>query len=349
MSKTLPKHSVFIDPTSREFLHDNLFDLENRHLNRDDTLLPFVRARRRLAEMGVEVHTADYLRRGEFLAETNHYWSIGLLDGYKEFVDRGDVRLRGFILFEPPLVAPKMYASLPRLSRMFEKVYIHNTIGDGYSLKGVDGSKLQKLHWPLPYDRVVEPAWSRTNRLNRIVVIAGNHNPKWRKPEYYSKRIEAVAALSKVDAIDLYGRGWDRRWSKQSMWLSYWQHNREISASYRGACPSKYDVLGGYRFCLCLENMPMSGYVTEKIYDCFYAGAIPLYLGAPDISKYVDKSAYIDVSRYASWLKMWEHIKDMSDDEVQMYRDSGMKVVERLSDPNNQDANYHWLENVINI
>jgi len=67
---------------------------------------------------------------------------------------------------------------------------------------------------------------------------------------------------------------------------------------YRGACESKYQVMAEYDFVLCLENMQMNGYVTEKIFDCFYSGAIPIYYGAPDIHAYIPKECMIDAREY---------------------------------------------------
>ncbi len=321
------RHAVFIDPPSEHYLRDRLFDVADKHLNRDGTLLPFVRLRDTLRQQGVVARTADYLRDGEGTAQLNHYWSTGLLSGYKTFIGRHDVRLRGFIVAEPPLVAPKMYRALPELTRVFEEVYVHNTVGDGYSLNGVNTSKLRKLYWSLPYDHIVEPYWSRSDRLNKLVNITANHNPKFRRPEFYSKRIEAMAALSRFDAVHLYGRGWDRWWSRQSMWPTYWRFRRELMSIYKGPCDSKLEVLSQYRFCLCLENMPMKGWLTEKLFDCLYSGTVPVYLGATDIEKLVPPEAYIDVRNFSGWDEVWNHIRGMSDSGWRSIRDAGRDFV----------------------
>lgn len=317
------KEAVFIDPSSEHFLGDRLFDTEDGFLNRDGTLLPFSRMREHLQAQGIPVHTADFLRNGEVTAEINHYWSLGMLHGYQSFLGRNDVRFRGFILFEPPLVAPRMYKALPEITRHFEAVFVHNTIGDGYSLQGVDKSKLKKLYWPQPYDSEIEPYWSRDSRLNKLVVIAGNHNPKFRQPELYSRRIEAVAELVDRDAIDLFGRGWDCWWSRHSAWLPYWKHRRSILKAYKGSCESKLEILSRYRFCLCLENMPMTGYLTEKLFDCLYAGTVPIYLGAPDIDLLIPEDTYIDLRRFSDINNMFNTVSQMPEQEWQRIRDAG--------------------------
>ena len=317
-----PRLTVYIDPSSEHFLQDRLFDAADPRLNRDGTLLPFVRVREQLAHEGIGVYTADRLRNGEHLGDVNHFWSIGMLDSYRQFVGRSDVSLRGFMLFEPPLVSPSMYAALPALTRDFAEVFVHNTDGDGYSLDGVDRARLRKFHWPQPYADVVEPYWGRRERSNRLVVIAGHHKPRHGLPEFYSRRIEAVAALSKLGCIDLFGRGWERWWGRSSMWLPYWLNRRGLMRAYRGACESKLETLSNYRFSVCLENMPMEGYVTEKIFDCFYAGTVPIYQGGRGIEKYIPRNTFVDASAHSSWRGLWSAIESMPAQEWEAYREN---------------------------
>ncbi len=323
--------AVFIDPSYPDFLDDQLFDVDNAALNRDGTLVPFVRLKESLNARGIAVHTADKLRDGSSLADVNHYWSLGLTD-YQALLGRPDVRLRGFVILEPSLVAPEVYATLPKLTRDFEKVYLHNTIGDGYSLDGVDRQRLEKIFVPQPYGDVIEPHWSRQERQNRMVVIAGAHNPWRRKPEFYSRRLGAVAVLGPLGVIDLFGRGWNRWWTRHTFTPSYWAHRGTIMAHYKGSCSSKMDVLSEYRFSLCFENMPMLGYVTEKIFDCFYAGTVPIYLGAPDISDLIPADAYVDMRDFGSndYRAMWAHVSAMSPQEWARKRESGRDFVRTL-------------------
>lgn len=321
------KRTIFIDPSSKAYYRDKLFDLSDPLLNRDDTLAPFGRVRSYLGERNIDIHTADYL-----LADASHaacdYYSIGLLENYPELQARKNVRLRGFIIMEPPVTAPRLYRALPELTAAFERVYVHNTFGDGYSLKGVDQSRLHKFHWPQPYMHVLEPHWSNSARQDRIVVINGNHMPRSFSGELYSKRIEAMASLAKDGFVDLYGRGWEKWWSPESMWPAYWKNRRTLLSIHRGSCRSKIETLSQYRFCLCFENMAMQGYVTEKIFDCLYAGTIPLYLGAKDIENLIPSDAYVDCRRFGSWNEMREAAMKMTTQEIQAMREAGRAFLE---------------------
>lgn len=320
---TISERMIFIDPSYPVYNEDRLFDIVNPVLNRDGTLMPFDRLRFAAAEQGIEVHTADYLMSDKRKAAYNDYYSLGILEHYPKLIARQDVRLRGFFIMEPPVTALRLYRALPELTRYFERVYVHNTDGDGYCLKGVDQSRLHKFYWPQPLSDVIENSWGNANRLKRIVVINGNHIPRSLRGQLYSKRIEAMAHLAKMGVVDLYGRGWHQWWSHRSMWPPYWLNYRTLMSIYRGSCESKYEVLSRYRFCLCFENMAMQGYITEKLFDCFYAGTIPLYLGAKNISNLVPPAAYVDCRKFASWKEMCDKVMTLSGKEIDDMRMAG--------------------------
>lgn len=316
-------NTTYVDPPSPAYYGDKLFDTSDAILNRDDSLVPYARVRQAFRAAGKDLRTADYLMKAPAGETISNYYSLGVLDNYKALLQRTDVRLKAFVIFEPPVVDPRLYKALPELTAAFERVYIHNITGDGYSLEGVDASRLRQLYWPQPRDEVIAQYWERTERLDRIVVINGNHIPRKVPNELYSKRIEAMAALAPLGVVDLYGRGWAKWWSRASMWLPYWKNRRTLMSIYKGACDSKYEVLSQYKFSLCFENMAMKGYVTEKIFDCLYAGTVPLYLGATDISDLIPEAAYVDCRRFGSLVKMQEFLVRMTELELQAMRKAG--------------------------
>jgi hypothetical protein len=333
---------VFIDPSYSAYYEDRLFDTTNPELNRDDTLTPFDRLRTSLCERNVEIHTADYLLAAKINGVVNDYYSLGLLCNYKKLIGRQDVRLRGFFIMEPPVTAPKLYRALPELTRHFERVYLHNTLGDGYSLKDVDQSKLYSFYWPQPYKNVLESYWNNRDRQHRIVVINGNHIPRSLQGQLYGKRIEVMARLAKLGVIDLYGRGWDKWWSHRSMWPPYWLNYKALMSIYHGPCESKYEVLSQYSFSLCFENMTMNGYITEKIFDCLYAGTIPLYLGAKNIDAFIPPEVYVDCRHFDSWEDMCNKVMAMSVYEVNAMREAGRSFIQ-------SEAGEKYYDSLVNI
>ncbi len=314
---------IYIDPPSQAFYRNRFFT--DSELNRDECLRPYISLRENLALRGIELNTFDLWDRN---GEPAEYYSFGMMDNLNMVADHPEISLKGFYIFEPPVVDPSMYDSLPRLTEMFDEVFIHNTEGDGYSLLGVDQTKLRKLYWPQPFDHVIEPYWSNRDREKRVVVINGNHKPASRNKELYSKRIEAMVKLSGDGAVDLYGRGWDRWFSRSSMWLPYWKNRKTLLSIYKGPCESKFEVLSRYEFCLCFENMEMKGYMTEKLFDCLYAGCVPIYYGAPDIKDYVDHECYIDCSRFHNWDDLLGYIMSLSVSDIEVMREKGQAFLE---------------------
>lgn len=306
---------IYIDPPSAAYLGNRLFDLSDPILNRDDSLLPYWEIREGFRKLGIEVNTADFLP-SKPRDEVCEYYSFGGLTGISELVGRPDVILKAFLVFEPPVVDPRLYEALPLLTANFEEVFIHNVDGDGYSLDRVNKIRLRKLYWPQPRKDVMLDYWGRDQRQRRIVVINGSHVPSQLSGELYSKRIQGMVQLAATGKIDLYGRGWDRWWSRSNLWIPYWKNRKNILSIYKGVSQSKYETLSNYHFSLCFENMEMQGYVTEKIFDCFYAGTIPIYLGAKDISDLVPKDSFIDFRDYASWNEMLACIDSMTANQM---------------------------------
>jgi len=153
-----------------------------------------------------------------------------------------------------------------------------------------------------------------------------------------------MAELNKTRIVDLYGRGWDQWWSHRSMWPPYWFNYKTLMSIYRGPCDSKYEVLSRYHFSLCFENMTMTGYVTEKIFDCLYAGCIPLYFGAKNIEELIPPAAYIDCRQFESWGQIGEHVLSMSTDEIETIKNAGRAFLESPAYSKYHDS----LINIIN-
>lgn len=49
-----------------------------------------------------------------------------------------------------------------------------------------------------------------------------------------------------------------------------------------------------YKFILCFENSYTDGYITEKIFNCFFARTIPIYKGSPIINNFINSNAFLN-------------------------------------------------------
>lgn len=83
-------------------------------------------------------------------------------------------------------------------------------------------------------------------------------------------------------------------------------------ATYRGATPDKVAEMKNYRFAYCYENIQgKRGYVTEKIFDCFAAGCVPIYWGASNVEEYIPSSCFIDRRKFKNEEELYHYLKAM--------------------------------------
>jgi putative sugar O-methyltransferase len=127
-------------------------------------------------------------------------------------------------------------------------------------------------------------------RANAICMINGNKH-SFIVSELYSKRVEAAQWFHHNSDMrfDVFG-------------------NPPFSLpNYRGALAvdAKLSTLSKYRYCLCFENTNhptfSSGYVTEKILDCFETRTIPIYFGSVNIDDYIPQECFIDMRNFRSY------------------------------------------------
>lgn len=51
-----------------------------------------------------------------------------------------------------------------------------------------------------------------------------------------------------------------------------------------------------HKFTVCFENSTEKNYLTEKLYNAFISGSVPIYWGCPNVYDYFNKDAFINVT-----------------------------------------------------
>lgn len=67
------------------------------------------------------------------------------------------------------------------------------------------------------------------------------------------------------------------------------------------------------KFVIAFENQEIMGYVSEKICYPLLGGAIPIYLGAPDVDRYINPACFIDVRSFPDMDACIEHVLRVSE------------------------------------
>ena len=65
-----------------------------------------------------------------------------------------------------------------------------------------------------------------------------------------------------------------------------------------------------------MENSIGDGYVTEKIVNVFYSGAIPIYWGSSNINDLFNKDAFININDFKNLDECIEYISNLSEDDI---------------------------------
>lgn len=330
--------SVYIDPFSQHFEQDRLFDRRGNTGASDNALAPYIYLRDWFAERSIDVHTADLMNAED--GDTKVYLSFGIRHRYRRLAERSDVVLSGFFAFECPIVEPTLYLELAPASRVFKRLFSFSTT-DALEPFLTEPIALEPFRLPQFFDDVHEGIWDRRGR-KFLVMINGNKVPQLSLNELYSERLRAVEFFDRYGEIDLFGVGWDgpafhvgghSRLPGSLLRARYLAHRAwhrrvpsrdpiqtAIRRTYRGPTSCKAETLGSYTFAVCFENSILEGWITEKIFDCFFAGTVPIYLGAPDIGRWIPPACFVDMRRFGSYEELRDFLRDLSPSEIEAYR-----------------------------
>ena len=56
-----------------------------------------------------------------------------------------------------------------------------------------------------------------------------------------------------------------------------------------------------------------------KIFDAFFSFSIPIYMGAPDVKKYIPPNTFIDINKFKSIKELYSHLSKMDNNEYDNY------------------------------
>lgn len=186
-----------------------------------------------------------------------------------------------------------------------------------------------RFYWPNDLKVRVTPLDFREKK-GMFVMIAAN---KWkRRPkELYSERFNAIDWFKRnhPDQLDLYGYDWNYTFPQKvkevlrnmiNPVLGRAKRPIEVSPMYKGTLAKKVQVLKKYRYCLCYENAEaIPGYVTEKIFDCFFAGVVPVYLGWDGVSSIIPEDTFIDKRKFSSYEEMYRYVAGLGPKEYEKH------------------------------
>lgn len=297
--------------------------------SRDNCTEPYIKLKKRCGELGYYFEEAKNQRLED--CRWLLFWDCSSLKP----VNRIKAKIRGYspgnlyqeakaagmqdkmvlFLFEPPSVCPDNFNLT--LHENFSIIFT-------WDPALVDNKKYFKIFLPSPTDFPKASVVPFSEK--KLIVNISSYKFSSHPGELYSEIRKAVRFFEEhyPDDFDLYGLFWNMNLKQHLMhWRIKFQLRREYYPSYRGVAGNKWNIFPKYKFALCYENMSHPGNVSLKVLDCLRSGCVPVYLGAPDITDYVNKEAFIDRRDFKTLEDMVKYLRCVNDKEYQKYIDAG--------------------------
>ena len=281
--------------------------------NGGEFFLPWRELRAAFAHRGIELNTPD-VNAGRELAFELH------LNAQRKVP--AQPRCYTF-LYEDPLVRP-LNVDRAQLAR-YRLVFAWNE-------DLIDNAHVLRLDYPHALDVHAVPGWAE--RPLFCVLIASNKALRYPSARaLHGRRVDVIRHFEAhaPELFALYGHGWDippvqpgawgRIAKRLNEWRRRWRPDYKPFPSYRGKVTHKAEVLERARFCICYENSRGSpGYVTEKIFDCFVSGCVPVYIGTPHAEPAIPAACFIDGEQFASPAELLTFLRTLTRAEFDAYQ-----------------------------
>lgn len=295
-------------------LNNKIFDVADKEVNRDNYGYSIWLLKQKLKELGIDLSTCDI----NLPIESNFIFCFDVPE--KNVVFDSDAYL---FLFESEVIKPRSW-NIANHQR-FKKVFTwHDEL--------VDNVKYFKINYAHKFPENNADYFSSINKFEnkKLCTLISSNKKVIHNLELYSERVKVIRwfEMNTTNEFDLYGAGWDKYTSSNrytNFLMSRIPFLSRLFApkfrSYKGVVESKFETLARYKFAICYENAKdIPGYITEKIFDCFFSGCVPIYWGAPNITVHIPSDCFIDRRHFNSNEELYLYLKNISIDEYQKFQ-----------------------------
>jgi hypothetical protein len=150
--------------------------------------------------------------------------------------------------------------------------------------------------------------------------------------DLYLERIKTIRWYEKhaPDKFELYGMGWGKPTPAFDFWGKAKRSIPSLRAklfghkpfpSYQGEVRDKGEVLRRSKFSYCYENnLDLTNYITEKIFDSLIYGCVPVYWGADNVLDYIPADCFIDRRAFKDTAAVHEFLLSISPEDYAKYQ-----------------------------
>lgn len=293
------------------FLYNNKALTDGPH-NRDDCLRPYILLKEYLAKHNIVLATNDIHPPAMSDVVIHHdlqpAHTPNAAEGHKHILE----------VYESPAINPHLLN--PKLRHNFARVYT-------WEDDKVDNQKTFSLHYGLPWpSKAFNVDATLAAKTTLACTISGYKKVNF-KGELYSAR-EAVIRWYERHApehFNLYGMGWDKfTFTGLTRPLNRIPAARKLLAPtwplWRGPVENKTTTMATHKFAYCFENVEgYTGYITEKPFDVLFAGCVPIYRGAPNVTDFIPPTCLIQATNFKNQAELHRYISTMPPAEYRTY------------------------------
>jgi hypothetical protein len=290
---------------------NSLFDFANPR-NSDGLFTPYIVLRNRLLDLGIELNTPD-LNFGRNVSLEVHMDS-------RPLVKSGT--LKYLIAVENPLIN-RLNADVEYLKN-FHRVFSWNDA----ALNHPNSVKIF-----IANDLSMSPFRGFADRNLFACLISSNKVAPWfGDNDLYAERINVIRWYEKnaPNSFHLYGRGWGKPSHVFSRKDKFFRRISRLRTqlfgykpfpSWHGEVSVKTEILSAAKFSYCYENVSdMPNYITEKIFDSFLSGCVPIYWGASNVLDHIPENCFIDRRNFKNIAEVHQYLLSISPEQYAQYQ-----------------------------
>jgi hypothetical protein len=301
----------------KNYLNNFIFQVALSDGDPNDTLSPFRLLKSRFADYGYNLSTQDINRPENSVATIYNEMPLQVSTRKEQSY---------LIAFECELIKPDNWRE--NNHKKFKAIF---------ALKEHNCKNTHTIKVQLPQKFKTTKDSTPWKSKKFCTLISGSHLAIGQN-ELYSKRVEWIDWFSKhaPDDFEFYGMNWNRRtlvghkWIRALNKIPFWSKLFIPSLKcYKGPAPDKIQTLDKYKFSICFENVEnVPGQITEKIFDCFFSGNVPIYRGAPDIGVYIPSNCYIDENSFKTKQELFNFLKSFTESDYNKHLNNVKKFLE---------------------
>lgn len=245
-------------------------------------------------------------------------------DGQKISTAKNIIGPKYLIATENPIICP-LNQNLEYL-RTFDGVFTWNT----------HFTKLPNVsHLFIPNQiRYSETPSFKERSIFSCIINANKAFPESVADNLYKERLEVIRWYEKyaLNHFSLYGLGWGKpepaftspkKIKRRFKRLATQLFGYKPFPSYAGEVADKESIYRKTKFSYCYENVAnLPDYISEKIFDCFFAGCVPVYWGSNTIGLHIPSTCFIDRRDFKNTEEVHRYLLGINENEYTNYQNN---------------------------